>query len=211
MARRICEDCVKLPWSEHAPERRCICQGFNLDLGSSDHPQKGFLGMDRRDVPNVSFVWDLESVAEPPFWAQQQFGAKAMPWPFPDSCVDKLLASHLLEHITPAASIAVFNEMWRILKFNGQALIVVPHGNSFGYIQDPTHCSPYNEATAAYFDPAHESHLWTVYKPLPWKIARMHSSPQHNIEMILEPRKKADGSPIDITIERKAKVRRGRK
>ena len=67
----------------------------------------------------------------------------------------------------------------------------------------------FNEATWAYFDPAHESNLWTVYRPLPWKIARMHTSPQHNIEVILEPRKKADGTPIDITIEQpRARARR---
>lgn len=67
----------------------------------------------------------------------------------------------------------------------------------------------FNEATWAYFDPAHESKLWTVYRPLPWKIARMHTSPQHNIEVILEPRKKADGTPIDITIEQpRARARR---
>ena len=184
-----------------------MCFGFNLDVGSSDHPQKGFLGMDRRDLPNVSFVWDLESVAEPPFWAQQQLGAKAMPYPFPDMCVDKLLASHVFEHITPSASIAVFDEIWRIMKHSGQALIVVPHGDSYGFRQDPTHIAMFNEATWAYLDPTHESQLYLVYRPKPWKVARMHSSPNHSIEVILEPRKLPDGSPIDIHVEQAKKVK----
>lgn len=195
--RKMCADCEKLPWSK-AAVRRCVCVGFNLDVGSSDHPQKGFLGMDRREVPNVSFVWDVTSPAEPPFWAVQQFGAKPIPWPFQDSCVDKLLMSHLFEHIPPEASLAVMDEVWRVMKFDGQVFIVVPHGSSFGYMQDPTHQLPCNEATFSYWDPAHESGLWNVYKPKPWKIAQFKSSPQHNVEIVLEPRKKADGSVIDI-------------
>lgn len=205
--RKLCSECEKLPWSKTAV-RRCICTGMNLDIGSSDHKQKGFMGLDRRDIPNVDFVWCLESVGDPPWWAQQQFGAKAMPLPFPDSCIDKLLASHVIEHLTPSCSIALFDELWRCLKFDGQALIVVPHGNSFGYVQDPTHCAPWNEATASYFDPAHPSGLWGVYKPKPWKIARMHSSPLHNIEIVLEPRKKVDGSEIDIMNEPTKKIKR---
>ena len=201
MPRRICEACEKLPWSSTAI-RRCLCHGCNLDLGSSDHKQKGFLGVDRRDIPNVDLIWDLESVGTPDFWAQQMFGAKPIPWPFPSACADKVLMSHVLEHITPKHTIAVMDELWRILKFDGQALIVVPHGNSFGYIQDLTHCTPLNDASFAYLDPAHESHLYMVYQPKPWKIARLHSHPQHNVEVVLEPRKKADGSPIDITIEK---------
>lgn len=197
--KMMCEQCEKLPWASRAPERRCICHGFNLDVGSSDHPQKGFLGMDRRDLPGVSFVWDVESVGEPPFWAQQQLGAKAMPWPFPDDCADKILLSHLFEHITPQHTVAVMNELWRIAKWNSQVLIVVPHADSYGFRQDPTHCNMVVEATWAYFDPADQSGLWTVYRPKPWKIARMNSAPTHNLEVILEPRKKADGTAIDIT------------
>jgi hypothetical protein len=37
-----------------------------------------------------------------------------------------------------------------------------------------------------------------VYRPKPWKIARMHSSPLHNVELVLEPRKKPNGEAIDI-------------
>jgi SAM-dependent methyltransferase len=200
--RKLCPECEQLPWSKDAV-RRCICVGMNLDVGSSDHPQKGFLGMDRRELPGVSFVWDVESPAEPPSWAVH-FGAKAMPWPFPDGCVDKMLMSHLFEHIAPSATLAVMDEVWRVMKFDGQLLMVLPHGDSYGYRQDPTHQNMCVEATFAYWDPAHASGLWNVYKPKPWKIARLHSNPLHNIEVILEPRKKIDGSIIDITLERAA-------
>lgn len=204
--RDLCPECEKLPWATHA-RRRCVCVGMNLDVGSSDHPNKGFLGMDRRELPGVSFVWDVSSPALPPWWAQQQFGAKPMPLPFRDQCVDKLLMSHLFEHIAPEASIAVMDEIWRIMKFDGQAFIVVPHGASFGYMQDPTHQLPCNEATFAYWDPEHPSGLWNVYKPKPWIVRRLTASPLHNMEIILEPRKKEDGSVIDIHRETTTQAR----
>jgi SAM-dependent methyltransferase len=165
-----CDTCAHLPWAPTA-KPRCICDGVNLDLGSSDHPQRGFLGVDARPLPNVSFVWDLEQI----------------PWPFPDHCADQILASHLLEHIMPKVTIAFWDEMWRVMKPGGQSLIVIPHGESYGYKQDPTHCSPYVEATFAYFCPAHTSGLYNVYKPKPWMLHRINSFPYGNIEVVMSP------------------------
>lgn len=170
MAKRICELCDALPWGKTA-ERRCICHGVNLDLGCGPHKNKGFVGTDIRDVKGVDLVFDLET----------------FPWPIPDSCVDKLLASHILEHIKPWKSIDLWNEMWRVMKRDSQLLVSVPHGRSNGYIQDPTHCSPYNEATFAYYQPGHESNLWTIYRPKPWRVMNMKSSEVANIEAIIEP------------------------
>ena len=166
----VCASCQVLPWAPTAP-RRCICHGVNLDLGASDHKQAGFLGVDRRAVKNVDFVWDLEQ----------------LPWPFPDNCVDQLLASHLLEHIAPKVTVDFWDEMWRILKPQGQLLVVVPHGHSYGMLQDPTHCSFYVEATFAYFCPAHISRLYEVYQPHPWTLQRINSYPLGNIECNLMP------------------------
>ena len=166
----ICESCALLPWAPGA-KKRCVCEGVNLDLGSNGTPQKGFLGVDRRAVPGVSFVWDLEM----------------LPWPFPDHCVDQILASHLLEHISPKVTVSFWDEMWRIMKPDGQLLVVVPHGQSYGYMQDPTHCSPYVEATFAYFCPAHVSQLYTIYRPKPWTLHRINSFPMGNIEAVLSP------------------------
>jgi ubiquinone/menaquinone biosynthesis C-methylase UbiE len=127
--------------------------------------------VDARPLPNVSFLWDLEK----------------LPWPFPSQCVDQILASHLLEHVSPKVTVDFWNEMWRVMKPEGQALIVVPHGQSYGYLQDPSHCSPYVEATFAYFCPAHLSNLYTVYKPKPWTLHRINSNPFGNLEAVLTP------------------------
>jgi hypothetical protein len=167
-----CETCKKLPWHDGATPR-CLCHGFNLDLGSSDHKQKGFIGADKRPLQHVDLVFDIELV----------------PWPIATETVDRLLCSHVLEHMKPWLMNDIMDEMWRVMKRDSQALIVVPHADSYGFRQDPTHCNMLNEATWAYYDPEHPSGLYNVYRPKPWKIARLHWSPLHNIEVVLEPRK----------------------
>lgn len=168
--REVCETCRALPWNKGA-QVRCICHGFNLDVGCGKNRQAGFLGMDKRSLPSVDFIWDIEN----------------LPWPFPSDCVDKLLASHVLEHLKPWITFDVWNEMHRVIKENCQALIVVPHGQSYGFLQDFSHITSYVDATFAYFCPADPSRLYTIYEPKPWRLERLHSSPLHNIEAILSP------------------------
>jgi SAM-dependent methyltransferase len=192
-----CEFCSQIPWAPGA-RARCLCEGFNFDVGCGEGKQKGYIGMDRRAVPGVDILWDIESVAPVPFWARNVVGAVSARWPIPDNSVDKMLCSHVMEHITPSLVPAVFDEMWRIMRFDGQVLIAVPHGDSYGFRQDPTHIGMFNESTFSYFDPSQG--LWQIYKPRPWLIRRMHSSPYHNMEVVLEPRKKPDGEPIEIYV-----------
>src|SRR5262245_16760439 len=173
-AKAVCECCRLLPWAPEAT-KRCICSGCNLDLGSADHPQNGFLGVDCRELPHVSFIWDLTLFA----------------WPFPSDCADQILCSHLIEHVSPSVTLLFWDEMWRILKPTGQLLAVTPHGQSYFYLQDPTHTTPYVEATFAYFCPDHPSQLYNVYRPAPWKLVRMNSNPLGMIEVVMLPIKKS--------------------
>ncbi|HSE47504.1 MAG TPA: class I SAM-dependent methyltransferase [Gemmatimonadales bacterium] len=210
-----CPVCSEIPWTPWA-RQRCLCEGFNLDLGCGEGKQKGFIGMDRRPLRTVDIVWDIESVTPVPFWARGLESlmapngkslARSEPWPIPDNSVDKLLCSHVLEHITPSVLPAVMDEMWRVMRWDGQVLIAVPHGDSYGFRQDPTHIGMFNESTMEYFDPAHG--LWQIYKPKPWLIRRQHSSPYHNMEIVLEPRKQPNGEPVDIHVQKPpARVRR---
>lgn len=201
-----CEFCCQIPWAPGA-RARCLCEGFNLDLGCGEGKQKGYIGMDRRAVPGVDIIWDIESVAPVPWWARSletlmtadgKPMARSSNWPIPSNSVDKLLCSHVMEHITPSVVPAVMDEMWRVLRSDGQVLIAVPHGDSYGFRQDPTHIGMFNESTFTYFDPAHG--LWQIYKPKPWLIRRQHSSPYHNMEVVLEPRKKPNGEPVEIHV-----------
>jgi hypothetical protein len=193
-----CETCSKIPWAPNA-SKRCLCEGFSLDVGCGEGKGKGYIGMDRRAVPGVDVVWDIESPAPVPWWARNIPGAKSEPWPIPRNSVDRLVCSHLLEHITPSAVIAVLDEMWAVMKYDGQAFITVPHADSYGMKQDPTHIGFWNETTWTYFDPG-KGGLYLIYKPKPWLIRRLHFAPHANMEVIIEPRKKADGTPVDITV-----------
>lgn len=123
-----------------------------LDIGCGSNKQPNFIGMDRRKLPSVDIVHDLE----------------VLPYPLPSNCCSSILASHIYEHLDPSKIIDIMNEWWRIMKPGGQLMIAMPYGWSFGYIQDPTHCNPANEATWTYFDPS--KLLYEIYKPKPWHI-----------------------------------------
>lgn len=145
--------------------------GIRLDLGGGANPQRGFINIDRRDLPQVDIVHDLEVI----------------PWPLPDECCICVAASHLVEHISPISGtfLRFMDEVWRITKPGGEFMIAMPYGLSPGFIQDPTHCNPCNETTWAYFDPMHQSQLWTIYKPKPWYYKFVSFDPMWSMEVLL--------------------------
>jgi len=101
--------------------------GYAIDVGCGSNKQTSggnWIGMDRRKTPVVDIVHDAE----------------VFPWPFPAKSCNKILMSHLIEHIKPWLMIDLMDECWRVLKLGGQLLIAVPYATSFGYYQDPTHC-----------------------------------------------------------------------
>lgn len=147
-------------------------EGIRLDIGCGANKNPGFIGLDVRDEVGVDIVHDVN----------------VHPWPLPDQCVLIAVASHLIEHIPPYnfGFINFMNEVWRIMKPGGEFAMVLPHGRSDGYLQDPTHCNPCNEATWAYFDPEHGGGvLYNIYKPKPWRIKYLVWDPSANIEVVL--------------------------
>lgn len=98
--------------------------GIDLDVGCGEAKQKNFVGMDIRKVKGVDVI----------------HSAEVFPWPFPSACCNKILLSHMWEHIKPWLTIKFMNECWRVMKEDGQLLISTPYAGSFGYWQDPTHC-----------------------------------------------------------------------
>lgn len=149
--------------------------GIRLDIGCGEHKQApSWVGIDYRDLPGVDIVHDVE----------------VYPWPLPDECVSVAVASHLVEHINPhkGGFIRFMDEVWRVMKVDGEFAMALPHGSSPGFLQDPTHCNPCNEVTWAYFDPLEPNTggmLYRIYKPKPWKIKHLSWDPSANIEVVL--------------------------
>lgn len=145
--------------------------GIRLDVGCGENKQRGWVGLDRRRVKGVDIIHD----------------AQKFPWPVPTNSCFQVLMSHLWEHIEPKYRIRLMDELWRIIKSDGQLLISSPYATSLGAYQDPTHYNCPNEATFSYFDPAYP--LYGIYKPKPWRLTRNSYQMNGNMEVILEPRK----------------------
>lgn len=126
--------------------------GVRLDLGCGHGKHPGFVGMDRRPDSDADIVHDLE----------------VTPWPLPSDCATTAILSHVWEHISPKVTLAVMDELWRVLRHEASVLIAAPYGMGYRYMQDPTHCNPSVEATWLYWEPAHL--LYQVYRP----TARFH-------------------------------------
>jgi len=127
-------------------------KGIRLDIGCGESKQKGFVGMDKRSMPSVDIVHDLE----------------VFPYPLESESCLIIAGSHIVEHIKPWLMLDFMNELWRLLQVDGQLALSMPYAGSPGYWQDPTHCNGCNEATWHYFDPRFP--LYQVYKPKPWKL-----------------------------------------
>lgn len=148
--------------------------GIRLDIGCGGNKHDGFVGIDYRPLKGVDIVHDLE----------------VFPWPLPDESALMAVSTHVVEHINPHGGtfIKFMDEVWRILKPDGEFGIVTPYAGSTGYYQDPTHCNPCNENTFRYFDPLDhvtEGSLYRIYKPMPWKIKFNAFTKEGNLEVVL--------------------------
>lgn len=148
--------------------------GIKLDIGCGQWKNKGHVGLDIRPLEGVDIVHDVT----------------VFPWPLPGECVIQAWCSHLVEHINPAnfGFVNFMNEVWRVMKPEGDFFISCPHGYSPGYLQDPTHINALNENTWLYFDPdppGGNAILYNIYQPKPWRIVRLVWDPSANMEIHL--------------------------
>lgn len=150
--------------------------GIQLDIGCGASKNPGFVGMDIQALPGVDIIHD---------W-------NVHPWPLPDACVLRAVASHVVEHVPKVALdggktrfplIEFFDEVWRVMKPGGEFAVAIPHGRSEGFLQDPTHASAINETMFAYFDPNHP--FYNFYRPKPWRVKFINWNPSANLEVVL--------------------------
>jgi len=149
-------------------------QGLRIELGYGIPHQttKGFVSMD--SLAGADIVQDID----------------IFPWDLPDECASIVIASHIFQRINPANKgfIRCIDEIWRILKPEGELMLSVPYAGSYAYYQDPTSCNPCNESTWAYFDPFAKGGLYTLYKPKPWKVEKCVFSVNGNMEVLMSKR-----------------------
>lgn len=98
---------------------------IRLDIGCGRVKKEGFIGIDSLDF-GQQIVHDVR---------------KGLPM-FEDNSVTAVESSHFVEHLTGEERVPFFNELWRVLKVGGTAVIITPswqHSCAYG---DPTHKWP---------------------------------------------------------------------
>lgn len=149
---------------------------IKIDLGCGKVKEEGFIGIDKIRHENVDIVFDLESSS----------------WPLPDGCATLVMARNIVEYIEPRKFIQFMNEIWRILKIDGQLLILTPYSGNTAWHSDPLIVNGCTARTWDFFNP--ESPYFERYSPKPWKVENCFFRPEGNMEVLLIKRAQYDRS-----------------
>jgi len=187
---------------------------IKLDIGCGENKQPGCIGVDFRKVSGVDIVQDLTMFPWKPLpdkCADVIYSSHLLEHINPASTdprlaglLDLLKVKRLITQKEVDTYIGeyrylgglgrFFNEVWRILKPGGQFISTFPYAGSPGYWQDFTHICPISHVTLAYFDPLAKDaagnfyHLYTIYRPKPWKIIKCFYDVHGCIEVAMERR-----------------------
>jgi SAM-dependent methyltransferase len=104
-----------------------------LDVGCGWRKLPGSVGMDILKFPGVDVVHSFNT----------------FPWPFADNTFDVILMNHALEHVGDV--VATMEELHRILKSGGRAVLQVPYFRCIDAYNDPTHTHFFTARTLDYF------------------------------------------------------------
>jgi len=99
---------------------------IKLDFGCGTRKKEGFTGIDIIKFEGVDVVMNIGKDK----------------WPWKDNSVEEAHASHFVEHLEPMERVHFVNELYRVLKPEGKALIVTPHWASSRAYGDLTHKFP---------------------------------------------------------------------
>ena len=127
-------------------------QPLYLDLNPGERKDPRAIGLDWRPLPGIEIVHEVTDV----------------PWPLPDGCCYRILATHIIQFIEPRQIQGFMDECWRVLCDTGQLLVATIYAGTPQYWANPWHVSGWNEASAFYFDCSKP--LWQERKPRCWEI-----------------------------------------
>lgn len=110
---------------------------MKLNLGCGQNKLPGYLNVDKYSACGPDRVVDLE----------------ALPWPFESNSAEEVVMRHVLEHLGRETDIflGIMQELHRVLAPGGRLDIRVPHPRSDGFLGDPTHVRPINQAILSLF------------------------------------------------------------
>ena len=109
---------------------------MKIDLGCGPFKADGYTGIDSYDYSKKYADFIQGTVPE-------------VLAGFPDGSIEKVRASHFLEHIPQPEVIKTMNEIYRILIPSGLFEINVPPTTGRGAFCDPTHVSFWNDLSSA--------------------------------------------------------------
>jgi predicted O-methyltransferase YrrM len=140
-------------------------------------------------VPDTGILLDISRGEIQEGFTRMTHNKESFPWPYADNSVHICVGSHVIEHIRPWLIWEFFNELWRIMKPNGQVALSTPFAGSPGWFGDPSHCTSFNHISFSYLDPEFGTYL--IHKPRPWRIEKGHPvyKTDGNLECMLRPRK----------------------
>lgn len=186
-----------------------------IDLGCGENKYPGAIGIDFRAMNGVDVVQNLTVfpwLNVPSEVADVAMSSHLLEHINPDSpdprlagLIDLLLSKKVIKQAEVDKFIGEYkflggfmrfmDEVWRTLKPGGQFISTFPYAGSPGYFQDPTHVNPITHVTMAYFDPlakdatGHMYHLYSIYRPKPWKIIKCFYDQNGFMEIAMEKRK----------------------
>lgn len=145
-------------------------QELKLDLACGATIESGFLGVDRRAMPGVHLLSDLRQAtwsfkpADRNMRRPKGFREAGGAWVLEENSVDAVRCLHFVEHLWNTEDrperVRFVNELFRVLKPGGQALIVTPHWCSSRAYGDFTHAYP----------PVGE--FWLLYLNREWRVTK---------------------------------------
>jgi len=117
---------------------------LRLDLGSGPHPEPGYQGVDIQ--PGTDYRCDLSRFPWK-WWVPPGGDGGTM---FPDSSVEAVHCSHLVEHMVDL--VGFMRELYRVCAPGAEVFIKHPYQFNVRAWQDPTHVRCINEVSWFYYD-----------------------------------------------------------
>lgn len=109
---------------------------MNLNLGGGYDKINGFKNVDFRPEVKPDYLANFED--------------ENSLYEIKDNSVDKVLASHVFEHITNLEGL--MKEIYRVCKNGAEIIIRTPYWSHHTAVEDPTHVRYFTEESMMYFD-----------------------------------------------------------